>query len=171
MIIRLLEKGVQMFNRILSICLLIIIVLPVRAEELVGKVIRVSDGDTINILVSKRKIRIRFADIDTPEKAQPWGKRAKSALSELVARKNVVVKVKGRDRYGRVIGTVMLNGVDINARMVATGNAWVYRRYSKRRDYIQLEKTARKKQIGLWSLPAAEQIPPWKWRRQNSRNP
>lgn len=138
-----------------------------QAEEyLFGRVIGISDGDTITILdQSQRQIKIRLSDIDTPESGQPYGTRAKKALSRMVFSKNVTIDAAGKDRYGRVIGRVYVDGNDVNAEMVRIGAAWVYRKYSNDNRLLVLEKKAREAGVGIWRLPEAQKIPPWEWRQ------
>ena len=71
------------------------------AETITGKVVKVADGDTITILVDREQVRVRLANIDTPERKQPWGKKAKQALADLVAGEWVEVDVLDVDRYSR----------------------------------------------------------------------
>lgn len=89
--------------------------------ELVGPVVAIQDGDTIDVLVNRQPVRVRLAQIDAPEKRQAFGTRSRQALAELVFRQSVRVAETGRDRYGRVIGTVYLGSVDVNAQMVREG--------------------------------------------------
>jgi len=91
--------------------------------ELVGPVVAIQDGDTIDVLVNRQPVRVRLAQIDAPEKRQAFGTRSRQALAELVFRQSVRVAETGRDRYGRVIGTVYLGSVDVNAQMVREGTA------------------------------------------------
>ena len=136
------------------------------AETLEGQVVRIADGDTLTLLTpDHHQHRIRLADIDTPEKRQPWGKRAKQALAEKVFRKHVRVEVSKKDRYGRWVGRVYLGNRDINAEMVQEGHAWVYRRYSRDPRLLALEARARKEKRGLWVLQENQRMSPWQWRR------
>lgn len=136
------------------------------SKEYRGKVVGISDGDTITLLTAEKKeIKIRLAEIDTPESAQPYGSRAKQQLSDLIFNKVATIIQNDIDRYGRVVGKVYVEGTYINARMIELGAAWVYRQYAKDQKLYLLEDIARKKKIGLWSLPEAEKIPPWDWRR------
>jgi ATP-dependent hsl protease ATP-binding subunit hslU len=128
-----------------------------------AKVIKISDGDTITILTQQRKqIKVRFYGIDAPELKQPYGKKSKQFLANLIAGKVVEVEENGKDRYKRTIGTIYLNGADINAQMVANGYAWAYRKFSKK--YTAQESQAKKQRLGLWR--DKEPIPPWEWRRR-----
>jgi endonuclease YncB( thermonuclease family) len=137
----------------------------VQAQEYVGRVVGVTDGDTITLLdPGKQQIKVRLAEIDTPESGQPYGKRAKQELSGLVFNKMVTVKVQDIDRYGRTVGRVYANSLDVNAEMVKRGAAWVYRQYAKDQSLYSIENQARQDKVGLWGLPESEQIPPWEWR-------
>lgn len=128
-----------------------------------AKVIKISDGDTITILTQQRKqIKVRFYGIDAPELKQPYGKKSKQFLANLIAGEVVEVDENGKDRYKRTIGTIYLNGADINAQMVANGYAWAYRKFSKK--YTAQESQAKKQGLGLWR--DKEPIPPWEWRQK-----
>ena len=111
--------------------LLLLITFPAPAETVYeGKVIKIADGDTLTLLVGSRQLKIRLSDIDTPEKKQPFGTRAKQALSELAFGKLARVVEVTVDRYGRIVGRVYVDGTDVNRELVAQGFAWVYRKYS-----------------------------------------
>ena len=71
----------------------------------------------------KQQIKVCLAEIDTPESAQPYGSRAKQALSHLVYGKTVLVKIQDIDRYGRTVGRVYVGDIDVNAEMVRIGAA------------------------------------------------
>lgn len=136
------------------------------ADTLQGKVVSIADGDTITLLDSSNKqIKVRLAEIDTPEKGQPYGNRAKQALSGMVFQKQVSVIVQDTDRYGRTVGRVYVDNLDVNAELVRTGAAWVYRQYLKDESLLNLEAEAQQSRRGIWGLSEAEQIPPWEWRR------
>jgi len=137
------------------------------AETIAGKVVKVADGDTITILADRKQTRVRLANIDTPERKQPWGKKAKQALADLVAGEWVEVEVLDVDRYGRTIGLVLVGGIEANRALVHDGHAWVYPRYNRDPELPDIEAEARAAGRGLWSLPAAERIPPWQWRREH----
>lgn len=137
------------------------------AAPLQGEVVGISDGDTLTLLTSEqRQVKVRLAQLDTPERHQPYGSRAKQALADKVFRRRITVQVEAIDRYGRTVGTVYLDGRDVNAEMVAEGHAWVYRAYSRDPGLLELERSARTERRGLWALSEAERTPPWEWRRQ-----
>lgn len=135
------------------------------AVPLTGHVVGVTDGDTITVLMADRvQVKVRLTEIDTPESGQPWGSRAKQALSDKVFGKSVEVQSMGTDRYGRTLGKALVDDRDVNREMVREGHAWVYRQYMKDESLLADEAYAKGNGLGLWSLPEAQQIPPWDWR-------
>jgi endonuclease YncB( thermonuclease family) len=132
-------------------------------------VVGVIDGDTIDVLVSADLRRIRIADIDTPERGQPWAQRSKQALSRRVFGKEVRINEVAVDAYGRTVGEVYADNVCVGCELVREGHAWVYRAYSKDPVLLELEAEAREDRRGLWGLPEASRVPPWEWRRRGSR--
>lgn len=131
-----------------------------------GYVVSIADGDTLTLLTSdKERVKVRLAEIDTPEKKQPYGQRAKQELASLAFNKDAQINVLDTDRYGRVVGRVVVNEVDVNAELIRRGAAWVYRDYLKRPELITLETEARRLRKGLWALPESERMPPWQWRK------
>lgn len=140
------------------------------AYELRGKVIAIADGDTITLLdADKRQQKIRLADIDAPERRQPWGQRAKDALSRLVMARDVRADCREADRYGRHVCTIFAGTTDVNAALITQGHAWVYERYNRRSDLPRLQAQARAARRGLWQLPEAERIDPADWRKQQRK--
>jgi len=134
------------------------------AETLSGKIVDVADGDTATLLtLNNKQIRIRLNCIDAPEKSQDFGQRSKRSLKELIAGKYVKVKKHDIDRYGRTIGTIYLNGADINLTQVKKGMAWVYDRYCSDPTYYRAERQAKSSHLGLWSQ--SNPIEPWNYRR------
>lgn len=134
-------------------------------SDVSGKVIGIMDGDTIKILTKdNQQVKIRFNQIDAPEKDQPWGQNSKQALSDLIFGKQVTVTDTSTDKYGRTLGIVMLGSININKQQVANGNAWAYRQYLKDQDYVSLETQAKAAKKGLWSLQDDQIMPPWEWR-------
>ena len=145
---------------------LILFSTPVFAGELSGKVIGISDGDTFTLLnADNQQVKIRLAEIDAPESAQPYGNRSKQALSGLIFSKDVRVDVQTVDRYGRSVGRPYVGDIDVCAEMVRTGAAWVYRQYVIDKGLFDIESEAQAARRGLWALPEAEQVAPWEWRR------
>ena len=139
------------------------------AAELEGQVIGVSDGDTITVLVGGHEnVKVRLAGIDAPEKAQPFGSVSKKNLFDHVYEKNVTVEWEKKDRYGRVLGRVLVNGADACLEQIRAGLAWHYKQYAKdqpaslRVAYEDAERLARQTRAGLWREP--NPMPPWEFR-------
>jgi micrococcal nuclease len=131
--------------------------------DFTGKVIAVLDGDTVDVLVENRPIRVRAAEIDAPERAQPWGTRSRQTLAALIFGKSVTVLDAGLDWRGtRIVGTILLDGQSMNREMVRAGMAWVYPQYVKDRSLYVDEAAARAAKLGLWA--DASPVPPWQWR-------
>lgn len=141
-----------------------------QVEILQGKVVGLSDGDTIEVLQIRRTVRIRLHGIDCPEMGQAFGMQAKRVASDLVFGKDVKVKVLTRDKYGRLVGIVNLeDGTNLNRELVRRGMAWWYVKYAPSdTELSMLQDTARSKKIGLWSQP--NPIPPWQYRRTGNLN-
>lgn len=131
--------------------------------EIRGKVVSIADGDTLTVLVDRQQVKVRLEGIDSPEAKQAFGARAREALGKLVHDKQVTVKVTGKDRYGRSLGVVLLDGVNVNQKMVADGYAWHFKRYSKDKTLAELEVKARSAKAGLWA--DKDPMPPWEWRK------
>jgi len=92
-------------------------------------------------------------------------------LSDLVFNKSIEVKKETIDKYGRTVGTLFADGIDVNAEMIRRGAAWVYRKYAKDQFLFQLETQAKQEKRGLWNLPESERIPPWEWRHPKNVSP
>lgn len=141
------------------------------ADVLDGRVVGVTDGDTVTVIdAAKTEYKIRVAGIDAPEKAMPWGQKSKQAMSDRVYGRDVRVDWSKRDRYGRIVGKVIVDGKDAGLALVGEGLAWHYKKYENeqpladRLEYARLENEARAMRRGLWSDPAP--VPPWEWRKQ-----
>lgn len=143
---------------LLALCLLV-----PAAPAFADRVIGIADGDTLTVLHERRPVKIRLANIDAPEKAQPFGQIAKRSLSDLCFGKNAEVDVQTTDRYGRMVAEVTCAGVQVNRVQVERGMAWVYERYNKDRTIGVLQNQARQARRGLWA--DAKAVPPWEFRR------
>lgn len=134
-----------------------------------GKVTAVKDGDTIKVLSNEEEETIRLAHIDCPEKKQPYSNLAKKFVSDYCFGKEVIIKWEGKkDRNGRIIGEVFINGKCLNRELVKNGLAWHFKRYSKSEDYEKLEDEAKLNHVGLWS--ENNPIAPWDWRKKKRSN-
>lgn len=107
-------------------------------------------------------IIIRLAEIDAPEKRQPFGERSKQALAAMCFQKPATVKPQTRDRYGRTVARVICDGTDANVEMVRAGMAWAFTKYLTDPQIKAIETEARSERRGLW----ADRVPvaPWAWR-------
>lgn len=150
---------------VLAAVMLLAAVSAASAAEITGRVVGITDGDTLTVLDgAQRQVKVRLAEIDTPEAGQPYGDHARQALAALVFGKAVRVEAEDSDRYGRLIGRVRAGAVDVNAEMVRQGAAWVYRQYSRDPALLRLEGEAQAARRGVWALPGAQRVPPWQWR-------
>ena len=152
----------------LLVCLL---TLNAHGETLSGRVVGITDGDTLTLLDQNNgQHKIRLASIDTPEKKQPFGNRSKQSLSDMVFNKIVTVETDKRDRYGRELGKVLASGKDVNLEQVRAGMAWHYKAYERtqsatdRKAYADAENEAKAVKRGLWV--DADPTPPWEWRHR-----
>jgi len=147
-----------------AFCLAILLAFAGAAHaDFAGEVVAILDGDTIDVLVSRQPVRVRLAQIDAPGKRQAFGTRSRQVLADLVFRKHVRVAEEGHDRYGRVIGTIHVGGLNVNAQMVREGMAWVYRQYARDKMLYELEDQAKVRRLGLWADP--DPVAPWEYRR------
>jgi endonuclease YncB( thermonuclease family) len=135
------------------------------SDSFTGKVVRVLDGDTIEVLTDKKeRIRIRLEGIDCPESGQPFSNKATKLTKELVAGKTVTVVKSGEDRYGRILGFVFVGDVNVNKELLKNGLAWHYKYFNKDEELARLETQARLKKIGIWS--ETNPLAPWDFRRK-----
>ena len=136
----------------------------IAGDTITGRVVGVTDGDTITVRTTADTIKVRLTGIDTPERGQPFGTKAKQALSGQVFGKDVTVNSSGEDRYGRTLGEIIVGGESVNVWLVRGGWAWWYELYAP--DDTQLrdaQQEARQAGRGLWADP--KPVPPWEWRR------
>lgn len=146
------------------------------AFTLTGQVVNVADGDTLTLLVGKRRERIRLASIDAPEvtkdrkrPGQPMAQQSRKALADLVAGRTLTVRCYEQDRYQRNVCDVMLpDGSSANQRQVAAGLAWANMekrgRFMRDDALPELERQARRDRLGIWQRTDA--VAPWVWRYQ-----
>jgi len=135
-----------------------------------GRITGIVDGDTINVrILGKQQIRVRIAFVDAPEKGQPFGQRAKAAMSELLFGKDVELQAHTIDRHWLLVARVLVDGQDAGFELLKQGLCWVYERYLPeaspdiQASYQQAQAVAREQKFGLWSDPFP--VPPWDWRK------
>ena len=159
----------KIFQHIILFSFIIFLFLPgisYAQPPIQGKIVSVADGDTITVLENSKQYKIRLYGIDTPEKSQDFGQKAKQFTSDMVFKQHVKVVVYDIDRYGRTVGTVYIGQKCLNEELIRNGFAWVYRKYCSEsfcNDWLQLEQEAREKKLGLWIYD--NPIPPWNFRR------
>jgi micrococcal nuclease len=129
-----------------------------------GKVVSVSDGDTIKVLKDGQQVKIRLAAIDCPEKKQPYGQKAKQFTADMVAGKVVKIWEIDTDRYGRIVGFVFIGDKNLNKELLRAGLAWHYKQYSRDPEMAKLKFQARSAKRGLWAAPYP--MAPWVWWRK-----
>jgi len=152
-----------------SLCVLLAVLTPSPAaavSEYHGLVVRVLDGDTLEVLHNQHPERIRLNGIDCPEKGQPYGHQAKQATSAMVFGKEVILQTHGRDKSGYTLADGLLpDGSHVNHTLVKNGWCWWYRKYAPRNtELARLEQNARETKKGLWV--GQTHIPPWQWRKR-----
>ncbi|WP_126304061.1 thermonuclease family protein [Neisseria animaloris] len=142
------------------------------AQNYSGRVIAVSDGDTVRVVDSNgNKHKIRLAYIDAPELQQAHGTASRDALRETLQGKNVEVTVFETDQYKREVAQVHLkNGQDVNLAQLQQGHAWHYVSIAKRKQnafdyaaYAYAEANARQDSRGLWRNRNPQA--PWDYRK------
>ena len=147
------------------ILLLLLATLTAQAATFTGKVVGVSDGDTITVLAAGNKqFKIRLLAIDTPEGSQAYGDKAKQALSKKVFGQFVQVHWEKQDQYKRVLGNIIIGKRWINLEMVAEGWAWHYKQYDKDKRFAEAETKAKAARRGLWA--DRNPVAPWDWRKE-----
>lgn len=136
-----------------------------QAAEFSGKVVGISDGDTLTVLQERTPVKVRLHGIDSPEAGQDFGSRAKIAASDLAFGKIVTVRPVDTDHYGRTVALVILpDGRTLNHELVRSGYAWWFRKYAPRDSTLErLEAEARDAGRGLWTQK--NPVPPWDWRQ------
>lgn len=163
------KKG-TLWACLIALCATFLFPFAASAYSLTGEVVRIIDGDTIYILdANYEQHKIRLAGIDAPERKQPYGLASRKHLAAIVASQQVRVEYEKRDRYGRIVGKVWVNGIDACLEQVKDGFAWHYKKYQQeqnpedRQRYATAENQAREYGLGLWreNNPNA----PWDFRR------
>lgn len=153
-----------MFSRVLVLFLFLTSTCTT-TQYLSGDVVRVADGDTFTMLVEGQQQRIRLHGIDCPEKGQPYSRVATQFTKDMLALGKVKVQQLDTDRYGRVIGIVLVNDtVNLNERLLAAGLAWHYKTYDPSPEWARMEKIAQTAKHGLWVEKDA--VAPWEWRKR-----
>lgn len=135
-----------------------------------GIVSQVTDGDTLWLKPAEGKpIEVRLKDIDAPEICQPWGEDSRKALAELTLNKVASLQVVAHDKYGRAVGTLMIEDTNVSRFMVENGHAWSTRSRYDQGPLVKQERMAAALRRGLHGQGGAVQ--PWEWRRSRGACP
>jgi micrococcal nuclease len=135
--------------------------------KLTAKVVGIKDGDTVVVLDSiNNQTTLRLAEVDCPEKNQPFGTKAKQFISDQIYLKTIKYVVTDTDRYGRNIAKIYYDTDNkyLTAEIIKAGLGWHYKRYSTSKELASFEDNAKKNKIGLWI--DNNPIAPWEWRKQ-----
>lgn len=155
---------------LIALCTTLLLPFTASAYSLTGAVVRVVDGDTIYVLdTNHERHKIRLAGIDAPERKQAYGLASRKHLASIVAGQQVSIEYQKHDRYGRIVGKVLRDGIDVCLEQIKNGFAWHYKKYQQeqnaqdRQRYASAENRAREYRLGLWreNKPNA----PWEFRR------
>jgi endonuclease YncB( thermonuclease family) len=138
-------------------------------QALSGKVVAITDGDTFKLLKKDSTlIKVRLANIDCPERKQPFSTKAKQFTSDAIFSKQVKLEILNKDRYGRFIANVIYDDkLNLSKELLKAGYAWHYVKYSNDSNLQKLEDEAKNSKVGLWKDPNA--IAPWNWRRNKKK--
>ena len=127
------------------------------------KIKKVVDGDTVHVFYQDDVYKIRLTEIDAPERDQPYGANSTKYLKGLLKEGRVDVDISGTDRYGRKLGRLYWQGLDINRELVSAGYAWVYDQYVTDNSFYENQSKARNSKKGLWE--DQNPLEPWNWRK------
>lgn len=138
------------------------------AAALLCLVVAIADGDTLTARCGEpgayEQVKVRIAEIDAPERAQPFGQVSRQALADLCFQQTATIRAEKRDRYGRTVARVECRGQDVSEHLAGAGLAWSVTRYVTDPWIPALEQQARAARRGLWADP--DPTPPWDWRRK-----
>lgn len=136
-----------------KIILLLFVNITFSQTTLTAKVIGIKDGDTVVVLDSlNNQITLRLAEVDCPEKNQPFGTKAKQFTSNQVYLKTIKYVVTDTDRYGRSIAMIYYDSDNkyLSAEIIKAGMGWHYKRYSTSKELATFQEKAKQNKIGLW---------------------
>jgi len=136
-------------------------------DTLTAKVVGIKDGDTVVVLDSlNNQITLRLAEVDCPEKSQPFGTKSKQFTSDQIYLKTIKYVVTDTDRYGRSIAMIYYDEDNkyLSAEIIKAGMGWHYKRYSTSKELALIEENAKKNKIGLWI--ENNPIEPSEWRKK-----
>ena len=133
-----------------------------------GLVSKVTDGDSLWLTpAGKKPIEVRLRDIDAPESCQPWGAEARAALANLALNKVATLQISSHDSYGRALGVLLIDDLNVGKYLVENGHAWSTRSRWDQGPLVKQEKMARALSRGLHGMPGAVQ--PVEFRRAHGK--
>jgi len=163
------NTSLEQTARVIVLCFLVFLSLATSADSLTGKVVKITDADLYVLDANYKEHKIRLAGIDAPERKQAYGLASRKHLASIVAGKQVTIEYQKRDRYGRIVGKVLLDGIDACLEQVKAEFAWHYKKYQHEQSpedqklYADAEIRARDERLGLWRENKPN--PPWEHRR------
>ena len=138
------------------------------AELLQSERVKIIDGDTLELVIEGEQLRVRLGQIDAPELKQAFGEQSKNNLQALCLGKIVRLQEDTKDKYGRIVGDVFCDEINVNQAQIKDGMAWVYKGYAKDKSLYLLEQNARQNRLGIWA--AKNPTPPWEYRKKHAQN-
>ncbi len=154
----------KVFAKVFALLLLLLLALPSFGQSGRYQVYQVADGDTLSVTGGKGSFTVRISRIDAPERKQPFGQESLNYLRRLTLNKTVTLEIKGRDKYDRVLAEVWINGKNYSALAVAQGLAYPY--YTQDQELAALAEQAKRRRVGVWSLPENQRQLPGDYRRE-----
>lgn len=158
--IRFLQRNTLLF---VVLSLLFLSITKDNTDTIAGKVVGISDGDTITLLIGGQQEKVRLEGIDCPEKGQAFGQKAKQFASNMVYGRTVSLLRTGTGGYGRTLGLIQVDGKVLNHELIKAGYAWHFKNYSSSPVLSLLEEEARRERKGLWV--DKDPVPPWSYRK------
>ncbi len=153
--------GMQSLVLLMSFCLAPPSSPPATPEVVFGKAASAVDGDTF-VLNGEN---VYLVGVRAPELDQPYGKEARKALENMVAKKLVRVHVGARDDEGGVFGVAYVGKLCVNTALVRLGHAWHDQESLESKTLSKAQSEAKQKRRGLWAAP--DPVPPWTWREKH----
>lgn len=156
-------------RRLILVCVMALAAMPAAGvvnglQSFAGRVLSVTDGDTLVVARGRGQVTVRLYGVDAPEGSQAYGAEATRALRALVLDRVVTITMRDVDAYGRTVGEVTVGGVNVGESLVRAGAAWHFTRYSNSAALARAEREARAARRGLWAQPGA--VPPWEFRER-----
>jgi len=107
------------------------------SQTLTGRVIGIKDGDTVVVIDSLNiQTILRLADVDCPEKSQPFGTKSKQFTSDQIYQKTIKYNVSNIDRYGRSVAMIYYDkNKYLSAEIIKNGMGCHYKNIQNLKNY------------------------------------